>query len=466
MYEFVEPHVRRVVAERLGVGLEELVSEISLRDDLAADSLDLVELTLALEGEFAIVVSERILDEVRTYSDLVHAIGLLIRARREAEAHGAERPPRIWVRIVPATGESAGTLERTGWLTPYTAETIVEDAVRAGPGARVELTVAASTTEGLVRAQRQFAGLGKRGVLVTVRRDDGPAADRMAEPQQVAVAGAHPTLTDRLLDQLTGARTTVTVTGYAGDDPWQADDLIIARVGQGAKRFGDGTPAEQAQAVSGNGPCQFVDGDPGGGGSRATTEGHHVHAHVDRRSDRAVGPTRDFIEEEPTGLEIGLGFARNARYYQSGRCTAVGLTGELLTSREAAYYSQDREERAFDIASSTTRLTPTGYPSGRQQGIRAHFDMSAPSPNGFRPLRATLDCAAEDGAYALVIHVSSRVAGKDVFGRVTLGGGIGPTMDVRFLPSSPSLDVEGVASCLVDRTLRAAGRVDGDVVRV
>jgi len=452
MYEFVEPQVRRLVAEHLGVGLEELVSEVSLRDDLAADSLDLVELALALEGEFAIVVPERIVDEVRTYSDLVHATGLLIRARCEAEARGAEPPQRIWARIVPPAGESSGTLERTGWLTPYTAETIAEDAVRAGRGARVELTVAASTTEGLVRAQRQFAGLGKRGVLVTVRRDDEPTvpplhstADRMPEPQQVAVAGARPTLTDPLLDQLTGAHTTVTVTGYAGDDPWQADDLI-ARVGQGAKRFGDGTSAEQAQALSGNGPCQFIEGDPRAGGYRATAEGDHVHAHFDRRSDRAVGPTRDFIEEEPARLEIGLGFARNARYYQSGRCTAIGLKGELLTSREAAYYSQDREERVFDIASSTTRFTPAGYPSGRQQGIRAHFDMSTPSPNGFRPLRATLDCAPEDGAYALIIHVSARVAGKDVFGRVTLGGGVGPTMDVRFLPSALSLEVEGVAS--------------------
>jgi len=174
----------------------------------------------------------------------------------------------------------------------------------------------------------------------------------------------------------------------------------------------------------------------------ATTEGHHVHAHFDRRSDRAVGSTRDFIEYQPTRLEIGLGFTRSARYYQSCRCTAVGPKGELLTSREAAYYSQDRGERAFDIGSSTTWLTPTGYPSGRQQGIRAHFDMSTPSPNGFRPLRATLTCPAEDGARALIIDVSARVAGKDVFGRVTLGGGAGLTMDV----ATTALEAEGVAS--------------------
>ena len=207
MDEFVEPHVRRLVAERLGVGLDELVSDIALRDDLAADSLDLVELAVALEGEFAIVVPERILDEVRTYSELVHATGLLIRARCAAEARGAEPPARIWARIVPAMGESASTLERTGWLTPYAAETIAEDALRAGSGARLEVTVAAGTAASVARVQHQFARLRKRGVQVTVRSDDRPppphsTADRVTERRPVVAAGGHSSLTDRLLDQL------------------------------------------------------------------------------------------------------------------------------------------------------------------------------------------------------------------------------------------------------------------------
>jgi acyl carrier protein len=423
MDEFVEPSVRRVVAEHLGVGVEELVSHVSLRDDLAADSLDLVELALALEGEFAIVVPERVLDEVRTFSDLVRTTGVLIRARRKADARGPEPPQHIWARIVPPSGESSGTLERTGWLTPYLAETIAEDTVRAGRGARVELTVAAGAREGPVHEHRQFVGLGSRGVPVDVRRADGTAMLRVSEPQAVALARVRPTLADPLLDTLTGAHTLVTVTAYAGIDPWQGDDLI-ARAGQVATRFGDGTPVEKAQALSGNGPCQFVDRDPRGGEYRATTEGHHVHTQFDRR------------EEEPSHLAIGLGFARTARYYQSGHCTAVGSKGELLISREAAYYSQDHEERAFDIASSTTPPAATGDPSGPHRGLRAQFDLSVPSPNGFRPLGATPDCAAADGACTLVIDVSARVAGKDLFGQVKLRGGVRPTMDVRFSPAT------------------------------
>ena len=195
---FVEGSVRRLVADHLGVGLEELVAGVSLREDLAADSLDLVELAMALEAEFGIAVPERILDRVHTYGDLVQATGLLIRARREAEVRAAEPPLRMSARVVPPAGESAGTLERAGWLTPYTAETIAEDAMRAGHGAEVEVTVAAGTDDiGLARVQHHFAWLGERDVRVTVRRDDRPAV--------------RPALTPRGLDPLPGAPATVAV---------------------------------------------------------------------------------------------------------------------------------------------------------------------------------------------------------------------------------------------------------------
>ena len=85
MCEFVEPHLRRLVADHLGVGREELVSNVSLRDDLAADSIDLVELSMALEGHFAIVVPEFALHDVRTYGELVHATGLLVQARLDED---------------------------------------------------------------------------------------------------------------------------------------------------------------------------------------------------------------------------------------------------------------------------------------------------------------------------------------------------------------------------------------------
>src|SRR5262245_1235523 len=62
-----EPRLRHVVAEQLGVDTDELTAAVSLTDDLAADSLDLVELTLAIEEEFSLTLPESMLEEVRTY---------------------------------------------------------------------------------------------------------------------------------------------------------------------------------------------------------------------------------------------------------------------------------------------------------------------------------------------------------------------------------------------------------------
>lgn len=173
MYDFVEPRVRRLVAEHLGVGDDELAPEISLIDDLAADSLDLVELTLVLEGHFGISFPESALDRVRTYGDLVRTMQGLTRAQRAAQGGAAESvSPLVWARVVPPSGQPGGDIQRVGLLTPYTAETIAEDALRAGRGAKLEMSVPSSTSDvGLAELQTQFAWLGDRGVQVSVRRD-------------------------------------------------------------------------------------------------------------------------------------------------------------------------------------------------------------------------------------------------------------------------------------------------------
>ncbi len=180
----LETRVRRVVAENLGVDLDDLTPEVSLTDDLAADSLDLLELALALEGELGIVISESTLDSVRTYGDLLGTVHALTRRRREAEAKAgrtAAAPAMVWARVVSPRGEAAAEIQRAGWLTPYTAETIAEDAIRAGRGARLEVAVPSSLSDaGLAELQDEFAWLGDRGVQVSVRRDQhlGPIAHR------------------------------------------------------------------------------------------------------------------------------------------------------------------------------------------------------------------------------------------------------------------------------------------------
>jgi acyl carrier protein len=183
MTELVEPRVRALVAEHLGVDGEELSTDVSLLDDLAADSLDLVELSLAIENHFGVVVPESALDGVRTYGDLVELVYVQMRGRRDAEQRLEARssPAMVWARVVPARGVAHGDLQRAGILTPYVAETIAEDALRAGPGARLEVAVASSVSDAkLASLGEQFAWLGRRGIQVSIRRDHhvGSAAAR------------------------------------------------------------------------------------------------------------------------------------------------------------------------------------------------------------------------------------------------------------------------------------------------
>src|SRR5439155_422002 len=106
--QHLELQVRSLVAEHLGVGSDELAPEVSLADDLAADSLDLVELALVLEGEFGIAVSESVLEEVRTYGQLVEAVRMLVRRRDdEVASAAATEPAPVRVRLVPAPGRTA-----------------------------------------------------------------------------------------------------------------------------------------------------------------------------------------------------------------------------------------------------------------------------------------------------------------------------------------------------------------------
>ena len=58
MAEAVADRVRAIIAEQLGVKLEEVTDAASFIEDLGADSLDTVELVMALEEEFGIEIPD------------------------------------------------------------------------------------------------------------------------------------------------------------------------------------------------------------------------------------------------------------------------------------------------------------------------------------------------------------------------------------------------------------------------
>ncbi len=66
-----EDKLKRVIAEKLGVDLEEVVVEASFVDDLGADSLDLVELIMSMEEEFDIEIPDDDAEKIITVNDAI-----------------------------------------------------------------------------------------------------------------------------------------------------------------------------------------------------------------------------------------------------------------------------------------------------------------------------------------------------------------------------------------------------------
>ena len=62
----IEDRVRKIVAEQLGVREEEVKAEASFVDDLGADSLDTVELVMALEEEFETEIPDEEAEQITT----------------------------------------------------------------------------------------------------------------------------------------------------------------------------------------------------------------------------------------------------------------------------------------------------------------------------------------------------------------------------------------------------------------
>lgn len=72
--ENVEPRVKKIVAEQLGVNEAEVKSESSFVDDLGADSLDTVELVMALEEEFDCEIPDEEAEKITTVKQAVDYI--------------------------------------------------------------------------------------------------------------------------------------------------------------------------------------------------------------------------------------------------------------------------------------------------------------------------------------------------------------------------------------------------------
>ena len=71
----VEERVKKLICEQLGVKEEEVKSDASFVEDLGADSLDTVELVMALEEEFETEIPDEEAEKITTVQD---AIGYIL----------------------------------------------------------------------------------------------------------------------------------------------------------------------------------------------------------------------------------------------------------------------------------------------------------------------------------------------------------------------------------------------------
>jgi acyl carrier protein len=73
MAEVLE-RVTKIIVDRLGVDENQITLEASFKDDLGADSLDVVELVMELEDEFDMEISDDDAEKIATVGDAVNYI--------------------------------------------------------------------------------------------------------------------------------------------------------------------------------------------------------------------------------------------------------------------------------------------------------------------------------------------------------------------------------------------------------
>ena len=70
----IEARVKDIVVEQLGVNADEVTTDASFIDDLGADSLDTVELVMALEEEFECEIPDDAAEKIQTVKDAIDFI--------------------------------------------------------------------------------------------------------------------------------------------------------------------------------------------------------------------------------------------------------------------------------------------------------------------------------------------------------------------------------------------------------
>jgi acyl carrier protein len=70
----VSSRVRSIISEQLGIGEDEITSDSSFMEDLGADSLDIVEVVMAVEEEFGLDIPDSSVENMENVKSLIDYI--------------------------------------------------------------------------------------------------------------------------------------------------------------------------------------------------------------------------------------------------------------------------------------------------------------------------------------------------------------------------------------------------------
>lgn len=165
VFELAEARLRYLVAARLGIDATQVRMDASLVDDLGADEVDLLEIAVALEEEFGLVIPDAVLGHVRTYGDFSAALPVLLKNLADSDAAGLLASGSVRVRVIRNPPEEAGATLRAARLTPRVIEGIVEEVLCTAGVTRLELTCSEDTTDSQLALIAQQFGLAPHSRL-------------------------------------------------------------------------------------------------------------------------------------------------------------------------------------------------------------------------------------------------------------------------------------------------------------
>ncbi|ACO04044.1 MAG TPA: acyl carrier protein [Persephonella sp.] len=70
----MEERIKEIIADQLGIDVEQIKPESKFVDDLGADSLDVVELIMAFEEEFDVEIPDEDAEKIQTVGDVINYI--------------------------------------------------------------------------------------------------------------------------------------------------------------------------------------------------------------------------------------------------------------------------------------------------------------------------------------------------------------------------------------------------------